>query len=185
MQIHPTSLPGVVTIELKKHSDDRGFFMERFSISECERLGLPLNFVQDNHSRSNPGVLRGLHFQHTPAQGKLVGAVRGRIWDVVVDIRPESPSFGKHIGVELSDTNATLIWVPAYYAHGFCVLGDEPADVIYKVTALYNGRGEGGIAWNDPDLAINWPITNPQLSDRDRMLASFKDYKAAPPTWRV
>jgi len=123
------SLPGLKLIELKIYKDDRGFFTERYVQERFKEFGLPGNFVQDNHSRSKPGVIRGLHYQTNPAQGKLVGAIRGRILDVVVDIRKSSPTFGKWEAVELSDENGRLLWVPAGFAHGFCVLGNEDADV--------------------------------------------------------
>jgi dTDP-4-dehydrorhamnose 3,5-epimerase len=129
-------------------------------------------------------VLRGLHYQHTPPQGKLVGVLRGQIFDVAVDIRPDSPTYGQYIGVELTDRNGKVLWIPAGFAHGFCVLGDEPADVLYRADALYGPRGEGGIAWNDPDLAVPWPISNPIVSDRDRAMPSFASYRAEPAPWR-
>jgi dTDP-4-dehydrorhamnose 3,5-epimerase len=125
-------------------------------------------------------VLRGLHYQTAPAQGKLVGVVRGRIWDVVVDIRPSSPTYGRHSAVELTDLNGRLLWIPAGFAHGFCVLGDEPADVLYKVDALYNPASEGGIRWDDPELGIAWPIERPVISARDQKLPSFAEYRHAP-----
>ncbi|MBV9240478.1 MAG: dTDP-4-dehydrorhamnose 3,5-epimerase family protein, partial [Acidobacteria bacterium] len=130
------------------------------------------------------GVLRGLHYQYEPAQGKLVGVTRGRIWDVAVDVRPDSATFGESYGCELSDLNGLLLWIPTGFAHGFCVIGDESADVLYKTTAEYDPSGEGGISWNDPDLAIDWPIANPRLSDRDRELPTFAAYRANPPAWR-
>ena len=183
MKVTSLTLRGLTLIELAVHGDARGFFVERFQAATFEAHGLPTMFAQDNHSRSAPGVLRGLHYQHTPAQGKLVGVTRGRIWDVAVDIRPESPTFGQSFGVELSDLNGRLLWVPSGFAHGFCVLGDEPADVLYKVDGPYNPRGEGGIIWNDPDLAVAWPITRPVLSVRDQGLSSFAEYRAHPVSW--
>jgi dTDP-4-dehydrorhamnose 3,5-epimerase len=145
--------------------------------------GLPTDYLQDNHSRSAPNVLRGLHYQANPAQGKLVGVTRGAVWDVAVDIRPDSPTYGQYHGVELTGENGRLFWIPEGFAHGFCVLGDEPVDMLYKVTGLYNKAGEGGILYNDPDLAIDWPLKNPQLSDRDTNLISFAEYKENPPKW--
>ena len=183
MQIVPVEIKGLALIELKVHGDARGFFVERFQQDRFREHGLPTTFVQDNHSRSAPGVLRGLHYQLQPSQGKLVGVVRGRIWDVAVDIRPGSSAFGQHVGVELSDMNGRLLWIPPGFAHGFCVLGDEPADVLYKVDANYNPAGEGGISWNDPDLAIPWPLSNPTVSKRDQGLHSFAQYRAKPPAW--
>lgn len=177
-----TSLPleGLKLVELDVYGDQRGFFVERFTASKFEDAGLPTSFVQDNHSRSAPGVLRGLHFQSNPAQGKLVGVVNGKIWDVAVDIRPHSPSFGKWYGTELSDLNGKLLWIPAGFAHGFCVLGESPADVLYKVDGLYNPKTEGGIQWNDSEFKIEWPISNPLVSERDRKLISFSEYRNRP-----
>ncbi|MCE2926334.1 MAG: dTDP-4-dehydrorhamnose 3,5-epimerase [Rickettsiales bacterium] len=183
MLIQPCAIADLKIIELKVIGDVRGFFVERFQEQRFADAGLPFHFIQDNHSRSAPGVLRGLHYQHTPPQGKLVGVTRGRIWDVAVDVRPSSPTYGQHVGVELSDMNGRLLWVPAGFAHGFCVLGDEPADVVYKVDALYDAQGEGGISYNDPDLKINWPVQNPILSARDQKSSSWKDYQASPPVW--
>jgi dTDP-4-dehydrorhamnose 3,5-epimerase len=124
-----------------------------------------------------------VHYQHTPAQGKLVGVTHGRVWDVAVDVRPGSPTFGKMVSAELSDVNGCLLWIPAGFAHGFCVLGDGPADVLYKVDAPYNKDGEGGIAWDDPDLAVPWPIDDPLVSERDRTMQSFAAYRLQPPHW--
>jgi dTDP-4-dehydrorhamnose 3,5-epimerase len=180
MKVSPLGIEGLLLVELVVHEDYRGFFIERFQIERFREHGLPTQFVQDNHSRSRPGVLRGLHYQHSPAQGKLVGVPRGRIWDVAVDIRPDSPTFGQHVSVELSDLNGRLLWIPAGFAHGFCVLGDEPADVLYRADALYGPNGEGGITWDDAELAVPWPISDPIVSDRDRALPSFSEYRANP-----
>jgi dTDP-4-dehydrorhamnose 3,5-epimerase len=183
MKVHRLDIDGVLLIELTVHGDARGFFVERFQYERFQEHGLPTTFMQDNHSRSAPGVLRGLHYQHTPAQGKLIGVTRGRIWDVAVDIRPASPTFGQCVSAELSDLNGRLLWIPAGFAHGFCVLGDEPADVLYKTDALYDPRGEGGIAWNDPDVAVPWPVQAPLVSHRDSSLPSFASYRANPVAW--
>ena len=183
MKVTRLKIEDVLLVELDVYQDTRGFFVERFQAERFREQGLPAAFVQDNQNRSRPGVLRGLHYQHTPAQGKLVGVTRGRIWDVAVDIRPDSPTFGQMVGVELSDLNGCLLWLPAGFAHGFCVLGDEPADVLYKVDAPYGPGGEGGIAWNDPDLAVPWPISDPIVSDRDSAMQSFVEYQANPPRW--
>ena len=179
--VTPLELAGLLLVELKIWGDERGFFVERFQLGAFETLGLPTTFVQDNHSRSMPGVLRGLHYQSAPPQGKLVGVVRGRVWDVVVDIRPESPTFGQHVGVELSDMNGRLLWIPPRFAHGFYVLGDEPADILYKVDAPYNAATEAGIYWGDADLSIAWPSERPVVSGRDQRLPSFVQFKAALP----
>jgi dTDP-4-dehydrorhamnose 3,5-epimerase len=184
MKIVKTELAGVVLIELAVYGDERGFFTERFQRERFAGAGLPIDFIQDNHSRSAPGVLRGLHYQHTPAQGKLIGVVRGRIWDVVVDIRPWSATFGQYFDCELSDLNGRLLWIPPGFAHGFCVTGDEPADVLYKVDAPYNPAGESGILWSDTELGIRWPVANPIISARDQRLQSFADYRRNPIEWR-
>lgn len=185
MQVFDCPIDGLKLVQLAVHGDKRGFFVERFNAVRFAELGLPSEFIQDNHSRSAPGILRGVHYQYAPAQGKLVGAIRGRIWDVAVDIRPKSKTFGQHFGVELTGENGKLLWVPAGFAHGFCVLGDEPADVFYKVNATYNPKSEGGIAYDDPDLSIGWPIKNPTVSERDTKLSSWKEYCANPPAWSV
>lgn len=185
MKTHDLPLQGLKLIELQLHRDSRGFFVERFQEERFHAAGLPYRFMQDNHSRSAPRVLRGLHFQSRPAQGKLVGVVHGRIWDVVVDIRPDSKTFGKHYGIELSDQNGLLLWIPPGFAHGFCVVGDEPADLLYKVDAVYDPRGEGGIRWDDPDLGIAWPVQRPTVSDRDQKLISFRDFASSLPKIRT
>jgi dTDP-4-dehydrorhamnose 3,5-epimerase len=182
VKVSPLSLPGIVLIELRVHTDQRGFFLERYNESRFERCGLP-RFCQDNHSRSVAGALRGLHYQVRPAQGKLVSVIRGAIWDVVVDIRPRSPTYGKHLVTELDDREARLLWVPAGFAHGFCVVGSQPADVIYKVDQPYEPKTEGGIVWSDPDLAIPWPVSQPIVSDKDRNLPGFSAYRENPPPW--
>ena len=181
-------IDGLVLVELKLLGDARGFFVERFHAGRFADAGLPTHFAQDNHSRSAPGVLRGLHYQHAPAQGKLVGCVGGRIWDVAVDVRPGSPTYGKSYGTELSDVNGKLLWIPPGFAHGFCVLGDRPADVLYKVTHPYNPAGEGGLKWDDAELAVGWPLHElpggtPTVSKRDQDGMSFEAYKANPVAW--
>ena len=181
MKVTPLALEGLKKIELKLHGDARGFFVERYQKERFREAGLPFEFVQDNHSRSSPGIVRGLHFQTAPAQGKLVGVARGRIWDVAVDIRPESPTFGRHLGVELSDLEGTMLWIPPGFAHGFCVLGSEPADVVYKVDAVYTPATESGVRWNDPELAIVWPVKDAQVSARDSAMPLFAELKRNPP----
>jgi len=182
-RVMPLPLAGLILIENAIHGDARGFFTERFHAERFREHDVTARFVQDNHSRSAPRVLRGLHYQHAPAQGKLVGVVRGRIWDVVVDVRSGSPTFGAHAAVELSDMNGRLLFVPAGFAHGFCVLGDEPADLLYKVDAPYEPKGEGGLQWNDPQLGIQWPIADPIISARDAGNPSFAAYAVNPPSW--
>lgn len=173
MKLIDTAIPEVKLVQLKLHHDDRGFFCEHYTQAMDEAL--EVRFVQDNHSRSFPGVLRGLHFQHTPGQGKLVSATRGRVLDVAVDLRKDSPTYKQHVAHELSDANGLMLWIPAGFGHGFCVLSDEPADVLYKVTTGYNPKGEGGVRYDDPELGIVWPIADPILSDRDKALPLLKD----------
>jgi dTDP-4-dehydrorhamnose 3,5-epimerase len=183
MHIHETDIPDVKRITLDIFRDARGFFCERYHQEKFAALGFHENFVQDNHSRSMPGTIRGLHFQHTPKQGKLVGVTHGRVLDVAVDIRPNSPSFGKHVSVELSSENGELLWIPAGFAHGFCVLGDGVADVFYKVNALYSAQGESGIRFDDPALGIDWPIKQQVISDRDRALPTLGELKPKLAQW--
>jgi|TARA_B100002003_G_scaffold239346_1_gene258611 dTDP-4-dehydrorhamnose 3,5-epimerase len=177
MRVTRLDIDGLLLIELDVHGDERGFFVERFNLERFRAAGLPTDFVQDNHSRSRPGVVRGLHYQHTPAQGKLVGVTRGRIFDVVVDIRPDSPTFGQTHSTELSDMNGRLLWVPHGFAHGFCVLDDTPADLFYKADAPYNPDGEDGILWNDPALAIAWPVKDPIVSARDQAMRTLATHE--------
>jgi dTDP-4-dehydrorhamnose 3,5-epimerase len=174
LEVHDTHLKGVRLIIPRVFEDDRGFFLETFNAAVFEECGLPVNFVQDNHSRSTRGVLRGLHFQYPSWQGKLVRAVAGEIFDVAVDIRPESPTFGQWYGVTLSGENKHQLYIPPGYAHGFCVLS-ETVDVTYKCTALYNPSEDAGIRWNDPDIGIDWPIGTPIVSDKDRNAPLLKD----------
>lgn len=183
MKTTRVDIEGILLIELTLNSDERGFFIERFHQNRFREQGLGRTFVQDNHSRSRPRVLRGLHYQHNPPQGKLVGVVAGRIWDVAVDIRPLSPTYGGSFGCELSDLNGRMLWIPPGFAHGFCVLGEEDADVVYKVDAYYDRSGEGGIHWADSDLSIKWPIIDPIISERDDRLSSFAAYRTRPVVW--
>ncbi|MBS0542583.1 MAG: dTDP-4-dehydrorhamnose 3,5-epimerase, partial [Proteobacteria bacterium] len=164
---------GVLIIEPKVFGDSRGFFLETFQVERYREIGITLPFVQDNHSRSQRGVLRGLHFQKTKPQGKLVRVSRGAVYDVAVDIDPASPTFGKHVGVELSDDNHRQMWIPPGYAHGFCVLS-EIADFEYKCTELYDPEDEGGLIWSDPDIGISWPCQNPVLSQKDGSLPNLQ-----------
>ncbi len=166
MKVIETALPGVLIIEPKVFGDHRGFFLETFQVDRYREAGITLPFVQDNHSRSQRGVLRGLHFQKTRPQGKLVSVSRGAVYDVAVDIDPASATYGQFVGVELNDDNHRQMWIPPGYAHGFCVLS-EVADFQYKCTDFYFPADEGGLLWNDPDVGIPWPITEPQLSAKD------------------
>lgn len=168
MKVIETQLPGVLIFEPKVFGDQRGFFTETFQQQRYSEAGIDLPFVQDNHSRSARGVLRGLHFQRTRPQGKLVRVSRGAVYDVAVDIDPKSPTCGQYVGVELNDENHRQLWVPPGYAHGFCVLSDV-ADFIYKCTDYYFPDDEGGLLWNDADVQIPWPIENPQLSAKDQL----------------
>lgn len=169
MNVRKTSLPGVLVLEPQVFRDERGFLLETFSTKKLSGSGIPEHFVQDNHSRSTRGVVRGLHYQLENPQGKLVHAARGRIFDVAVDIRRGSPTFAKWFGIELTDENLLSLWLPGGFAHGFCVLSDV-ADVIYKCTAPYEQADDRGIAWDDPLIGIDWPVDNAVLSSRD---ASF------------
>lgn len=168
MKVFETRLPGVLIIEPKVFGDQRGFFTETFQQQRYAEAGIDLPFVQDNHSRSPRGVLRGLHFQRTRPQGKLVRISRGAVYDVAVDINPASPTCGQYVGVELNDENHRQLWVPPGYAHGFCVISDV-ADFIYKCTDYYFPEDEGGLLWNDPEVRIPWPIDDVKLSAKDQL----------------
>lgn len=167
MQVDQTNLEGVLLVTPQVYGDDRGFFMETYNREKALELGLPGEFVQDNHSKSSYGVLRGLHYQSPQWQGKLVRVVQGEIFDVAVDIRAGSPSFGKWVGFSLNDENKQQLYVPAGFAHGFCVTSDT-AEVVYKCTSLYQPQQEGSLLWNDPEIGIDWPIETPNLSEKDR-----------------
>jgi dTDP-4-dehydrorhamnose 3,5-epimerase len=169
------AVPDIILIEPKKFPDDRGFFMETYKHSDFASNGIREYFVQDNYSRSSRGVLRGLHYQRNPyAQGKLVQCLKGRIFDVAVDMRKGSPTFGKWAGVELSEENILMLYVPPAFAHGFIVLS-ETADVLYKCTKEYAPESDRGIIWNDPDINIQWPVKEPILSDKDKRHPLLKD----------
>lgn len=169
MHVTPTALPEVLIIEPKVFGDARGFFFESYNERAfAQATGLTLNFVQDNHSRSAQGVLRGLHYQIRQPQGKLLRVVRGSVFDVAVDVRKSSPTFGRWVGVELSEENHRQLWVPPGFAHGFLVTSAS-ADVLYKTTDYYAPEHERCIAWNDPAIGISWPLAGaPQLSAKDR-----------------
>ena len=178
MEIQKFDIEGPLLITLKTFYDNRGFFVERFNEARFKDHGLPTKFVQDNFSKSSYGVVRGLHFQHSPPQGKLVSCTHGEIFDVALDVRKNSPTFGKHISVNLNGDTPRLLWIPAGFAHGFCVLSKEGADVMYKVDSLWNGAGEGCILWNDPEIGIKWPIDTPLLSPKDLVGLPFKESSA-------
>ncbi|OYT25511.1 MAG: dTDP-4-dehydrorhamnose 3,5-epimerase [Thermofilum sp. ex4484_82] len=168
-------LPGLVLIKPKVFEDERGFFLESYKKSDFEAFGITVEFVQDNHSKSKHGVLRGLHFQKKPfEQAKLVRCIKGKIFDVVVDLRRDSPTFGKHYSIELSEENKLMLYIPRGFAHGFQVLSKE-AEIIYKVDNVYNPTYESGIIWNDPTLKIDWPIKKPLLSEKDKNWPTFQE----------
>jgi dTDP-4-dehydrorhamnose 3,5-epimerase len=174
MRFRPTALPGVVTVEPTVHRDPRGFFLETYHRDKYAAAGIDQAFVQDNHSRSGAGTLRGLHAQLRRPQGKLVRAVRGEVFDVAVDIRRGSPTFGRWVGETLSAENFHQLWIPPGFAHGFCVLS-EVAEVEYKCTALYDPEDEISIAWDDPHIVIAWPVAAPVLSGRDAAAPALAD----------
>jgi dTDP-4-dehydrorhamnose 3,5-epimerase len=173
-----TGIPGLVIVEPDVHGDERGFFMESWNAVRYEAAGLPGQFVQSNLSRSGPGVIRGLHFQNPAPQGKLVSVLEGRVFDVAVDIRPDSPTFRQWAGVELSAQNHRQLYVPEGFAHGFCVTGDS-ALLSYLCTALFQPEFDAVIAWNDPDIAIRWPMESGRLSSKDASAPHLKDFAEA------
>lgn len=172
-------IPEVLLITRDRFADSRGWFTELHNETNLRDAGFDVRFVQDNLSLSAPGVLRGLHFQVGPGQGKLVSCVQGRIFDVAADIRQGSPTYGQHVAAELSADGGESLWVPPGFAHGFAVVGSEPALVTYKVDQHRSATGERGIIWNDPTLAIPWPIEHPHLSDRDRAMQTLAEYLSA------
>ena len=176
MRVEKTNLDGVLVIKPEIFEDERGFFLESFNEDKYAKEGIEYNFVQDNHSRSSKGVLRGLHFQKTKPQGKLIRVVRGMVYDVAVDIRIDSPTYGQWESVILSEENKTQFWIPPGFAHGFLVLSDI-ADFEYKCTDYYEPSDERSLLWNDPDLNISWPIEDPKLSQKDKSALFFADLK--------
>lgn len=179
MKLIETPLEGVVIVQPPVFGDDRGFFMETYHALKFRDAGLPEIFLQDNHSRSARGVLRGLHYQEPNPQGKLVRVTRGAVFDVAVDIRRSSPRFGSWFGVELNEENRMMLWVPPGFAHGFCVTSDI-ADVVYKCTVLYEPQHDRNIAWNDPSIAVDWPVKEPSLSARDAAAPLLADAAVLP-----
>jgi dTDP-4-dehydrorhamnose 3,5-epimerase len=174
MDFTPTSLPGVVLIEPLVHRDSRGFFLETYHAEKFRAAGIDVAFVQDNHSASTRGTLRGLHGQWRRPQGKLVRALFGEIYDVAVDARLGSPSFGQWVGVTLSQDNRRQLWVPAGFLHGFCVSSDW-AEVEYKCTDVFDPEGELSVIWSDPDIGVEWPTDEPLLSDKDATALRLTD----------
>ena len=183
MRFVPTELAGVMVIELEVYRDARGFFLETYHAQKYQAGGIDGPFVQDNHSRSMAGTLRGLHLQRRRPQGKLIRAIEGEIYDVAVDVRRGSPTFGRWVGVTLSADNFKQCYVPPGFAHGFAVVSPI-AQVEYKCTDLYDPASEIGIAWNDPALAILWPVERPLLSERDRRHPPLADVMDLLPEWR-
>ena len=179
MNVIPTEVPDLLIIEPRIFGDQRGFFLETFQAARYASHGIHGPFVQDNFSRSARGVVRGLHLQNPKPQGKLVMVLRGRILDVAVDVRAGSPTFGRHVAVELSDENHRQIWVPRGFAHGFAVLS-ESADFLYKCDDLYRPSDEITVRWNDPAIGINWGIESPVLSQRDAAASVLSDIKGLP-----
>jgi dTDP-4-dehydrorhamnose 3,5-epimerase len=184
MEVIPTPLQGLVLLRTRVFRDGRGWFTESYNRETFRRAGIAEVFVQDNHSQSAKNTLRGLHFQSRPGQAKLIRCTAGAVWDVAVDIRPSSPTFGKHFGAELRAEDGRQLFIPIGFAHGFLVLSDT-AEVQYKCSNLYDPATESGIAWDDPDLRVPWPLygEDPIISDRDRKNPSFAAFKAGlPPT---
>jgi dTDP-4-dehydrorhamnose 3,5-epimerase len=176
MRFRPTELPDVILVEPDVHRDQRGFFLETYHAHKYAEGGVRGPFVQDNHSRSVQGTLRGLHAQRQHPQGKLVRAVEGEMFDVAVDIRPASPTFGRWVGVRLSGENFRQLYIPSGFAHGFCVLSDV-VHVEYKCTDFYRPEDEIGVAWDDPEIGIAWPLTDPVISAKDRALPRLRDLR--------
>lgn len=180
IKVFQTPLKDLVTLEIDVFEDARGFFTEPWNKRDFQKAGLDLEFVQEAHSRSTKGVLRGLHYQdQTAPLGKLVRCVVGSVFDVAVDIRKDSETFGKWFGIELTSENRKQIYLPPGFAHGFAALS-ERAEVMYKQTGYYTPSAEGILIWSDPDLAIDWPISDPLLSDKDRVGSTFQQYKEKP-----
>ena len=178
MEIQTAPIPGLLIVVPKIFRDERGFFMESWRKELWSAAGIGPDFAQDNHSASTKNTLRGLHFQSSPGQGKLLRCTRGRIWDVAVDLRPGSPTLGKWFGLELDDVECRQFWIPVGFAHGFCVLSDY-AEVQYKCTAPYDPATECGIAWDDPEIAVDWPVKTPLLSRRDQTNPTWAQWRAS------
>lgn len=177
MNFLPGGIPGLVVVEPRVFRDDRGFFFEPYHAPRYKSGGIDVDFVQDNHSFSTRGVLRGLHFQKSPGQAKLVRCARGRIWDVAVDLRSGSPTFGKWWGLDLDSETHRQLFIPVGFAHGFCVLSDE-AEVMYKCSSVYDPATEAGIRWDDAEIGVGWPVQDPIISARDQQAPSLADHLA-------
>ena len=178
MEVTRLEIEGVLLLKPSVFPDDRGYFFESYNEMSVAKDGLNAKFVQDNQSSSKKGVLRGLHYQNPPFdQGKLVRVVKGSVLDIAVDIRKQSPTYGKYVAVELTEQNRLMLWIPPGFAHGFLSLEDDTI-FLYKCTNGYNKQSEGGIIWNDPDLNINWGIANPLVSEKDLELTSFRNFES-------
>lgn len=176
MKVIETKLPGVVILQPRVFTDDRGWFMETFNQNVFRAAGLPESFAQDNHSSSTRGVVRGLHYQEPNPQGKLVRCTRGSVFDVAVDIRPDSPTFGQWFGTELSAANNHMLWIPEGFAHGFCAT-DNVCDLVYKCTVVWDAKGDRSLLWNDPEIGIQWPVAEADaiLSPKDAAAPRLRD----------
>ena len=183
MKFLDQTIPGIVLVEPDVHRDDRGFFLESYHAGKYREAGIEVGFVQDNHSLSRQGTLRGLHMQLRHPQAKLIRVLRGEIWDVAVDLRKGSPTFGQHFGVELSAENHFQLFVATGLAHGFVVLSEE-AEIEYKCSDIYDPGGELSVAWNDPELGIPWPIEEPILSEKDLRAPSVAEVMERLPDWK-
>ena len=175
MQVERTPIEGLLIVTPRIFPDHRGFFFESYNEERFREIGIDVRWMQDNHVRSTKNTLRGLHFQRGKGQAKLVRCVRGSVWDVAVDIRPDSPTLGKWHAVELTEENKKMFFVPVGFAHGYAVLSDE-AEALYKCGSVYDPDLEDEILWNDPDLAVEWPVASPNLSDRDQNAQTFRQY---------
>lgn len=184
MRLTPTRIKDVVLVEPDVYKDARGFFLESYHFQKYSETGLKARFVQDNHSRSSQGTLRGLHAQLRKPQGKLIRVVQGEVFDVAVDARPGSPSFGQWVGESLSADNFRQLYIPPGFFHGFCVTGAY-AEVEYKCTDFYDASDEIGVRWDDPDLKIQWPLTHPVLSEKDKKLPAFREITASLEPYRL
>lgn len=180
MKVEQLKIPGMVLITLEKHGDERGFFMEVYRRSIFENLGVPFEFVQDSRSLSKKNILRGMHYQIKQPQGHMISVMRGKIFDVGVDLRKNSPTFGQWCGVELSAATPQQLFLPPGVAHGFCTLGEEN-ELYYKCTDYYDPHDEGGLSWKDPQINIQWPISNPTTNARDDAFPVLSDIS----TWRL
>ncbi len=184
MRFTPTQIKDVILVQPDVYRDKRGFFLESYDSQKYEEAGIKVRFVQDNHSHSMKGTLRGLHAQLRKPQGKLIRVVQGEIFDVAVDARPDSPTFGQWVGELLSHENFLQLFVPPRFFHGFCVISPS-AEVEYKCTDHYDASDEIGVRWDDPDLKIQWPVSNPTLSEKDKNLPFFKDIKESLELYRM